>query len=177
MFFILLRKFNRTIEILQGDIENLESDKLSLEKKLDLQTKKTMLSDTSVGRRTLGGRGSPYSSPFSSPFGSPFAGRRAPIPGVVGGVSAATGGVVEGAAGESGEMAQQVVIQNPPLLLARVRNMLRLSLSSLFLILSCSKPLVYRCSLRSYLAMWSTFHTFSLCYLHGLECHQMIARN
>lgn len=131
--FFIPRKFHRTIEILQGDIENLESDKLSLEKKLDLQTKKTLLSDISVGRRTLGGRGSPYSSPYSSPFGSPFAGRRGPIPGVGGGVSAAAGGGVEGAAGEVGEGAQQVVIENPPLLLARVRTILCFSLSSLFL--------------------------------------------
>lgn len=63
------RKFNKTIEILQGDIEALENDKSSLEKRVEQQSKRTVLSDITVaGRRTLGGKGSPYSSPFTSPF-------------------------------------------------------------------------------------------------------------
>lgn len=65
---IQCRKFNKTIEILQGDIESLETDKCSLEKKVELHSKRGVLSDITVaGRRTLGGKGSPYHSPFSSP--------------------------------------------------------------------------------------------------------------
>ncbi len=68
LFPHLSRKFNKTIEILQGDIEALENDKTLLEKKVEIQSKRGILSDITVaGRRTLGGRGSPYSSPFSSP--------------------------------------------------------------------------------------------------------------
>ena len=62
------RKFNKTIEILQGDIAALEDDKNSLAQKFEQQSKRSVLSDIVVGRRTLGGKGSPYSSPFSSPY-------------------------------------------------------------------------------------------------------------
>ena len=75
-----------------------------------------MLSDISVGRRTLGGRGSPY----SSPFGSPFSARKGPLPGAGGGVSPGTDVGVESTDGSGGEGAEQMVIQNSPLLLARV---------------------------------------------------------
>ena len=44
--FTLLRKFNKTIEILQGDIESLENDKQALERRLNQEAKKTMLADT-----------------------------------------------------------------------------------------------------------------------------------
>ena len=101
------RKFNKTIEILQGDIEALETDKYEIEKKLDQQTRKGMVPDIS-GRR-LGPRGSPY----ASPFGSPFISRRVSS-GMVGGAT--------GAVGEEGDTAvgdQQQALQNS-LLLARV---------------------------------------------------------
>ena len=126
---ILPRKFSRTIEILQGDIENLEHDKQTLEKRLDIQTKKTMLSDISAGRRTLGGRGSPY----SSPFGSPFSARKGPLPGAGGGISPGTDVGVESADGNSGDGAEQMVIQNSPLLLARVMLDLKIIVTLIFL--------------------------------------------
>ncbi|XP_064382819.1 dynactin subunit 1-like isoform X2 [Halichondria panicea] len=55
------RKFNKTIEV-------LENDKTSLEKKVEVQSKRGALLDITIaGRLTLEGKGSPYSSPFSSP--------------------------------------------------------------------------------------------------------------
>ena len=107
------RKFNKTIEILQGDIETLETDKSEMEKKLDQQTRKSMMPDI-TGRR-YGSRG----SPFASPFGSPFISRR--VSGRVitdVGDAAAEGG--EAAAGTGGDQ-QSATLQNP-LLLARVRR-------------------------------------------------------
>ena len=101
------RKFNKTIEILQGDIEALETDKNEMEKKLDQQTRKGMMPD--LASRRLGPRGSPY----ASPFGSPFISRRVSS-GVAGGSSS---GSVEG--GDSSMGDQQQGFQNS-LLLARV---------------------------------------------------------
>ena len=108
------RKFNKTIEILQGDIESLETDKNEMEKKLDQQTRKGMMADV-TGRR-LGPRGSPFSSPFSSPFIS----RR-----VSSGMTAG-GGTVAGAEGSDTAAVggDQQTLQSP-LLLARVRNVWR----------------------------------------------------
>ena len=48
------RKFNKTIEILQGDIEALENDKLAAERKLDQETQKAMRVDTPSTRRLRG---------------------------------------------------------------------------------------------------------------------------
>ena len=42
------RKFNKTIEILQGDIEALENEKTAAEKKLDQESKNAMLADTTT---------------------------------------------------------------------------------------------------------------------------------
>ena len=89
-----------------------------------------MLSDISAGRRTLGGRGSPY----SSPFGSPFSARKGPLPGAGGGISSGTDVGVDSLDGNSGERAEQMVIQNSPLLLARV--MVDLHSNLFFLLLS-----------------------------------------
>ena len=106
----ICRKFNKTIEILQGDIEALETDKNEMEKKLDQQARKSMMPD--IGRR-YGSRG----SPFASPFGSPFISRR-----VSGGVASGASDTAEGgeAAPGTGDQ-QQAALQNP-LLLARVRE-------------------------------------------------------
>ena len=87
-----------------------------------------MLSDISAGRRTLGGRGSPY----SSPFGSPFSARKGPLPGAGGGISSGTDVGVDSLDGNSGERAEQMVIQNSPFLLARVMVDLH---SNLFILL------------------------------------------
>ena len=100
------RKFNKTIEILQGDIEALENEKLSLEKKLD-QSKKTSLSDITVGRRSRG-----------SPFGSPFAARKTGITASVSASVVEVGGAVSVSAGVGGDSAEQAL--QSPLLLARV---------------------------------------------------------
>ena len=104
------RKFNRTIAILQNDIESLEEDKKSLAQKVEQQSKRSVLSDFSLpGRRTLGGKGSPYSSPFSSPYVS----RKE---------SAGIG--VKGGSGDGGDVVESVTLENTlqtPLLLSRVR--------------------------------------------------------
>ena len=115
------RKFKRTIEILQGDIEALEVDKNEMEKKLDQQTRKSMMPDI-TGRR-YGSRG----SPFASPMGSPFISRR-----VSGGMASGAGG--EGQGGEAGGDQLQAALQNP-LLLARVREMIGMYSRSQFIIL------------------------------------------
>ena len=110
MIHCLYRKFNKTIEILQGDIEALENDKCSLEKRVEQQSKRTVLSDITVaGRRTLGGKGSPYSSPFGSPYIA-----RKEISGVRGGDGGAEG------SGESVTLEQTL---QTPLLLSRVKTM------------------------------------------------------
>lgn len=76
-----LRKFQKTIAILQGDIENLENERANLENKLDQQpTRKSVIGDLKLGGskiRTLGGQGTPYgTSPQLSPMGSPYVGRK-----------------------------------------------------------------------------------------------------
>ncbi len=117
------RKFSKTIEILQGDIEALENDKAALEKRLDHQTKKTMLSDVTTGRRSLGGRPSPYTSPYGSPFGSPFVGRRgvqSPAGGGAVGVEGGEGTVMASGAVASEGDAERVLIPESPLLLVKV---------------------------------------------------------
>ena len=88
-----------------------------------------MLSDISAGRRTLGGRGSPY----SSPFGSPFSARKGPLPGAGGGISSGSDVGVDSLDGNSGERAEQMVIQNSPLLLARVMVNLKIIILTYFL--------------------------------------------
>ena len=111
---LISRKFSKTIGILQGDIDALESEKLGLEQRLSDQTKKTILSD--VTGRTLGGRGSPYSgSPYGSPYGSPFVGRRGS-----GGVGAGGSVRVAGGPPEPAGGATEVVVQESPLLLSKV---------------------------------------------------------
>ena len=104
--------------ILQGDIESLENERLSLEQKLDQTSRKSVLADIKLGAskiRTLGGQGSPYgASPYQSPAASPFIGRR----GV--GVAATAGGGEEGATGARAVGAGEQVDQNP-LLLSQVR--------------------------------------------------------
>lgn len=95
------RKFNKTIEILQGDIEGLENDKLALERKLDQESKKSMLADTTTGRRLRG-------SSFGSAFGLQRPKERSG----------------EGAPGAHQEGAQPPVgVSASPLLLARVGDM------------------------------------------------------
>ena len=91
------RKFNKTIEILQADYDELENEKMALERQLSQHSKKGLLGDVTVGRRTLGGRGSPYSSPF--------AGRKVLVR-------------EDSEGGEGGEGAAQVL--QTPLLLAKV---------------------------------------------------------
>ena len=49
------RKFKKTIEILQGDIETLESEKMMAERKLDQESKKAILAETSTTSRRLRG--------------------------------------------------------------------------------------------------------------------------
>lgn len=100
---LTIRKFNKTIEILQGDIEALENEKINLEKKLDQSKKTGLLADITVGRR---GR--------SSPFGSPFASRKG---GVSPSVSSEAGGAVSASGGDGGPSEQAL---QSPLLLARV---------------------------------------------------------
>ena len=107
----LCRKFNKTIEILQGDIEALETDKSEMEKKLDQQARKGMMADV-TGRR-LGPRGSPYSSPFSSPFIS----RR-----VSGGVAAGGGGTAAAEGSDTSVARGDQQMLQSPLLLSRVRD-------------------------------------------------------
>lgn len=105
------RKFNKTIEILQGDIESLETDKSEMEKKLDQQARKSMMPD--IAGHRYGNRG----SPFASPFGSPFISRR-----VSRGLSSNpsdTSVASEGGSDVAGSADQQ---QQNPLLLARVRE-------------------------------------------------------
>lgn len=94
----LCRRFNKTIEILQGDIESLENDKLALERKLDQESKKSILAETTTGRRLRG-------SSFGNAFGLQRPAERRG----------------EGAAGAQQEEAQPPVGgQASPLLLARV---------------------------------------------------------
>ena len=91
------RKFNKTIEILQGDIESLENDKQAMERRLDQESKKSMLPDT-TGRRMRG-------SSFGNAFGLQRSeGKRG---------EGATGAVQEGAQPPGDSAAS-------PLLLARV---------------------------------------------------------
>ncbi len=125
------RKFSKTIEILQGDIEALENEKSGLEKRLEHQTKKT------TSRRSLGGRASPYTSPYHSPFASPFIARRGvqaaaggPV-GVEGGGSAMVATVEEGAEGD----AQQAMVPDSPLLLAKVGFSISLSVTEIMMYL------------------------------------------
>ena len=92
---------------MQGDIENLESERVNLEKKLDQQpTRKSVIGDLKLGGskiRTLGGQGTPYgTSPHASPMGSPYVGRKA------GDVALDDG-------------AERVSLEQNPLLLSRVR--------------------------------------------------------
>ena len=95
----ICRKFKKTIEILQEDIESLENDKMAIERKLDQESKKTMLADTATTRRMRG-------ASFGNAFGLQRKEER-------------RGG--EGAAGEQQEGAQPPVDgAASPLLLARV---------------------------------------------------------
>lgn len=90
MFVLLInasRQFQRTISILQGDIENLELERVNLEKRLELTTSRSTPADLRLRRGP---------SPYQSPMASPFASRKA------GGVASADeegeGGSVEAAA-------------------------------------------------------------------------------
>ena len=56
----MCRKFNKTIEILQGDIESLENDRQALERRLDQEAKKSMLADPTSRRM----RGSSFGNTF-----------------------------------------------------------------------------------------------------------------
>lgn len=98
-FVCINRMFNKTIEILQGDIESLENDKLAIERRLlEQESKKMMLADT-TSRRLRG-------SSFGSAFGLREQERR--------------GG--DGAAGEQQQGALPSSLEGAasPLLLARV---------------------------------------------------------
>ena len=93
------RKFNKTIEILQGDIESLENEKLATEKRLDEESKKSMLGEPTVStRRTRG----------AAAFGTTFGLQRE---------DGATGAQQEGA---------QPPVSGSPLALARVCVVCRL---------------------------------------------------
>ena len=98
MYMCVCRKFNKTIEILQGDIESLENDKQAMERRLDQESKNTMLADT-TSRRLRG-----------SSFGNVFGLREQQ--------QERSGG--EGAAGEVQQGAPSVEGEASPLLLARV---------------------------------------------------------
>ena len=54
MCVCVCRKFNKTIEILQGDIETLENEKIAAERKLDQEAQKAMRVDTTSTRRLRG---------------------------------------------------------------------------------------------------------------------------
>lgn len=95
----LCRKFNKTIEILQGDIEILENEKMAAERKLDQEAQKAMRVDTTSTRRLRG-----------SSFGNAL------------GLREMRGGA-EGAAGSQQPGAQQAPVDAAaasPLILARV---------------------------------------------------------
>ena len=99
----------QTISILQGDIDNLETEKGSLLKQLETPRKSSLTDMKHPSRiRTLGGPGSPY---VGGPSSTPFVGH------VQGGVASS---IAKEDLGSDGKGDDEGVAGSHPLLLSRV---------------------------------------------------------